>query len=343
MHPPGDPGFEQLRGRARVCEAPLISIPDRGPWDWKLIGRLLHLCRRERVALWHGHDYKSNALGLLLKRFWPMRLVTTVHGWVKHTRRTPLYYWVDRLCLPRYEQVICVSEDLRQDCLAAGVSEERCILLENGIDTRQYVRQWSVQEAKEKLGFSFSRLLVGAVGRLSKEKGFDLLIQAAARLLKRGFDFDLCIIGEGDEQRRLEALIATTGCQGRIRLLGYHADPLNFYQAMDVFALSSLREGLPNVLLEAMAVEVPVVATSVAGIPRLIQDASDGLLVAPGDVDGLEKALALLLADAALRRRLGKAGRATVEARYSFQARMGKIQTLYDALLRRNSDRAGLA
>src|SRR5438067_1964725 len=109
MHPPGDPGFEQLRHRAAALDAPLLSVPDRGPWDCAVIGRLLHICRRERVSIWHGHDYMSNALGLLLRSFWPMRLVTTLHGWVKHTRRTPLYYRVDELCLPHYEAVISVS------------------------------------------------------------------------------------------------------------------------------------------------------------------------------------------------------------------------------------------
>src|SRR5262249_14595914 len=82
MHPPGDPGFEQLRQKAERWQAPLVSVPDRGFWDWKVVPLLLNLCRRERVTIWHGHDYKSNLLGLLLRRFWPMRLVTTVHGWV---------------------------------------------------------------------------------------------------------------------------------------------------------------------------------------------------------------------------------------------------------------------
>ena len=89
MHPPDDPGFEQLRLKARAWGAPLIAVPDRGPWDWRVVRELLRVCRREGVQVWHGHDYKSNALGLLLRRWWPMRLVTTVHGWVKHTRRTP--------------------------------------------------------------------------------------------------------------------------------------------------------------------------------------------------------------------------------------------------------------
>ena len=140
MYPLGDPGFESLRQRTEAAEAPLLEFPDRGPWDWRVIGRMLEICRRERVAIWHGHDYKSNALGLLLRRFWPMRLVTTVHGWVKHTRRTPLYYRIDRFCLPRYERVICVSQDLHGGMSNPGVPAERCVLIENGIDLAEYAR-----------------------------------------------------------------------------------------------------------------------------------------------------------------------------------------------------------
>lgn len=195
LHPPGDPGFEQLRKRARIAEAPLISVPDRGPWDWRVIGRTLDICRRERVAIWHGHDYKSNALGLLLRRFWPMRLVTTVHGWVKHTRRTPLYYRIDRFCLPRYERVICVSKDLQDECLKIQVPAERCLLIENGIDLAEYSRTRTIAEARQALGIAPGRLVVGAVGRLSAEKGFDLLIRAVDRLTRAGLDLELLIAG----------------------------------------------------------------------------------------------------------------------------------------------------
>jgi glycosyltransferase involved in cell wall biosynthesis len=333
LHPPGDPGFEQLRKRARIAEAPLISIPDRGPWDWRVIGRTLDICRRERVAIWHGHDYKSNALGLLLRRFWPMRLVTTVHGWVKHTRRTPLYYRIDRFCLPRYERVICVSKDLQDECLKIQVPAERCLLIENGIDLAEYSRTRTIAEARQALGIAPGRLVVGAVGRLSAEKGFDLLIRAVDRLARAGFDLELLIAGEGDEEPRLRALASELGCGERVRLLGFQANVKELYQAFDVFVLSSLREGLPNVLLEAMALEVPVLATRIAGVPRLIDDESNGLLIEPGSVDELTHALERLLRDGELRQRLAHAGRETIAARYSFAVRMQRIQAIYDELL----------
>jgi glycosyltransferase involved in cell wall biosynthesis len=333
MHPPGDPGFAQLQAKARQWQAPLLSVPDSGPCDWRVVPRMLEICRRERVTIWHGHDYKSNALGLLLRRFWPMRLVTTVHGWVHQTRRTPLYYWIDRVCLPRYESVICVSPDLRERCLACGVPEARCVLVENAIDTAQFSRRSAAAEAKGRLGIPAGRFVIGAVGRLSAEKGFDVLIRSVHELLKGGRDVGLLIVGEGDEKPRLQSLIDELGAGDCMHLLGYRSDTRELYEAMDVFALSSYREGLPNVLLEALALETPVVATRIAGIPRLIRDGENGLLVEPGDAQALAGALAGLAADAALRDRLRRAGRATVEQNYSFEVRMRKIRAIYDSVV----------
>jgi glycosyltransferase involved in cell wall biosynthesis len=339
LHPPGDPGFELLRRKADTYGAPLAEVHDRGAWDWRVCTALLDLCRRERVAVWHGHDYKSNALGLLLRRFRPMRLVTTVHGWVHHTRRTPLYYAIDRLCLPRYEKVICVSDDLVEACRSVGVREERCLLVENGIDTDEFRRRRPTAEARVAFGVPPGRLVIGAVGRLSAEKGFDLLLAALDRLVRQGLDVHLLLAGEGDERSRLEADVARLGLGDRVALLGYLADPRPLYEALDTFALSSLREGLPNVLLEALAMEVPVVATRIAGVPRLIHDGDTGLLVEPGSAGTLADALRRLLTDAPLRARLARAGRERVDVNYSFSCRTRAVAALYDSLLRQGDPR----
>ena len=337
MHPPDDVGFDALRQRARELDAPLVEVADRGLFDLGILWRLLAVCRREKVAIWHGHDYKSNLLGLILSRFWRMRLVTTVHGWVHHTARTPLYYAIDRLCLPRYELVLCVSDDLRKASIRAGVSPKRCVLVENGIDLDQYRRRLTVEQAKVPFGTPPGRTVLGAVGRLSAEKGFDLLIRSAAHLLGRGADLELWIVGAGDERDPLARLAMELGVADRVRLFGFRSDTIDLYQAMDVFVLSSLREGLPNVLLEAMALEVPIVATRIAGVPRLVEDGENGLLVDPGDFLELSVAIERLLNDRTLRVRITASARRTVEMRYSFAVRMERVRELYDRLLGREN------
>lgn len=335
LHPANDPGFEDIRKKADRYQAPLVSVPDRGPWDWRVVTELLAVCKREKVAVWHGHDYKTNALGLLLKRFWPMRLVTTVHGWVHHTNRTPVYYKIDRLCLPRYERVICVSDDLFDVCVANKVRRENCVVLENAIDTDEYVRTGAVAEAKARLGFPATGLLLGGIGRLEPEKAFDQLLLSASAALEQGIDVRVAIVGEGHDRGRLESLTRDLGMADRVSLPGWRTDVRDYLEAMDLFVLSSVREGLPNVLLEAMAMEVPCVATRIAGIPKLIRDGQNGILIPPDDRDALSRAIVTLARDADLRDRFRKAGRRTVETRYSFPVRMRKLAGIYDDLLGR--------
>src|SRR5262249_12544645 len=237
------------------------------------------------------------------------------------------------LGLPRYERVSCVSDDLFEASLNCGVPARQLVLLENAIDTEEYVRRQTVAEAKARLGLPPSGLLIGAVGRLAAEKAFDILIRSVRDLIDRGLDVRLVIVGEGGEREKLERLVAELGLRARVFLPGWQSDVRGYFEAMDLFALSSVREGLPNVLLEAMALEVPVVATRVNGVPRLVQDGRNGLLVTAGDQHGLTTALHGVLTYAGLRDLLRRAGRRTVEGHYSFPTRIQKLKRIYDELL----------
>jgi glycosyltransferase involved in cell wall biosynthesis len=333
LTPPGDPGYADIEAKAKKYATPLVTISDRGPWDWRIVRHLLRVCRDEKVAIWHGHDYKTNALGLLLCKFHRMKLVTTVHGWVQQTARTPLYYRIDKWCLPRYERVICVSDDLFAECRKLGIAEEKYLLVENAIDADEYRRSYSASAAKAKLGLPADAKLIGAVGRLSEEKAFDVLIRAVAPLIQNDPSIQLMIVGEGSERPQLEALVRELRLTERVKLPGWRSDVRDIYEAMDLFALSSRREGLPNVLLEAMALEVPVAATNVNGIPRLIRDGVEGRLVSPDDAAALRAALAELLSDRAKCAAFRAAGRHRVEEHFSFPARMAKLAAIYDDLL----------
>jgi len=335
MHPPEDKGFEVVRARAREIGCPMIQVPDAGPLDRKVVRRLVNLCRRYNVKIWHGHDYKSNLLGLMLRPFYDLKLVTTVHGWVKHTSRTPLYYAVDRFSLPYYHHVICVSDDLLERCKKSGVAEERLTHIPNAIDERAFSRQMPPADAplRAEYGTPPGRLVIGAVGRLSPEKAFNNLIKAADTLIKEGHDIEVWIAGDGDARADLEKLINHLGLQDRVRLLGFQSDLVALYHAMDLFVLSSLREGLPNVVLEAASMKVPIVSTRVAGVPKMLTDGVDGLMCECGDVADLTRAMRTALSDPAKREGMAAAARALIEKDYSFANRMAKVRAIYDDVL----------
>jgi glycosyltransferase involved in cell wall biosynthesis len=341
LHPPDDPGFAVLRRRAAALACPLIGVPDAGPLHPPAAARLLEACRRLGVRVWHAHDYKSNLLGLLLRPLHPMRLVTTVHGWVSGERRARLYYALDRRLLRHYDHVICVSDDLLDRARRCGVPPDRCTLLPNAVDTAAFRRRRPPDRSplRARLGVPEGRLVVGAAGRLSAEKALEHLVEAGAALGSDGPDFEVWIAGEGPRRAALEALIDARGLRGRARLLGFCSDPAEFFEALDLFVLSSIREGLPNVVLEALAMEVPVVSTAVAGVPRLIRDGRTGLLAPVGDVPALATAMARALRDGDLRADLARAGRALVEAEYDLGRRMRREQAVYDLVL--GHDRRG--
>jgi glycosyltransferase involved in cell wall biosynthesis len=340
LHPPDDPGIGQLQNRGRALNAEVISVPDRGPFDLGVIRRLIRICRDEQVAIWHGHDYKSNLLGLLIRPFVPMQLVTTIHGWGVLTGRMPLYNKIDKWCLKYYRAVICVTEDMLAECDRWRVPPQRRYVVHNAIDLDSYRPTVDRREAKRALGLlsdglSSDGLLVGAVGRLSPEKGFDLLIGAIVQLRQEGIPISLAIAGDGPQRQALEQQIRAAGCADYVRLLGHVSDPLRVYEAMDIYALSSHSEGLPNVVLEAMAMEVPVVATSITSVPMLLDDGRCGVMVEPGSASALAAGLRRLAADPALRQAIAASARARLQERFSFDQRMKKIVRIYNEVLQR--------
>jgi glycosyltransferase involved in cell wall biosynthesis len=336
LHPPNDPGFDNIRQRGKELEADVLSVPDRGPFDLAVVSRLVKICREENVSIWHGHDYKSNLLGLLVRMFWRCELVSTVHGWGVLSGRMPFYNRLDRFGLRFFRKTICVSDDLRERCIASGVPENKCCVIYNAIDTHHYRRRIDVRLAKEQLGARPDSFLIGAVGRLSEEKAFDLLIEAVCKLRQAGRQVDLWIAGDGPVRGQLEQLIATLQCQSYVRLLGHMDDAIPFYEAMDAYVLSSVREGLPNVVLEAMAMEVPVIATRIAGVPMLVEQGRSGLIVEPGAANELQRGIEQLLVAPDLRESLRNAAKQRIDSHFAFSKRMEKIVRIYDEVLGRN-------
>jgi colanic acid/amylovoran biosynthesis glycosyltransferase len=209
------------------------------------------------------------------------------------------------------EAVICVSEFGRRQVLSVveGDVRQRIHTIHCGVDLQRFrPRQRTAKRA--------GPLSVLTVAQLAPRKGIEVLLDALARLRAREVAVDLVVVGEGDERSRLEARARACGLEVEVTFAGAvgHDRIADYYGRADVFCLPSFAEGIPIVLMEAMAQEIPVVATSVMGIPELIVDRQSGLLVAPGRPDLLADALNELANDLELRRKLGREGRARVEA-----------------------------
>ncbi|MGQ9760300.1 MAG: glycosyltransferase [Thermogutta sp.] len=336
LHPPGDPGFQAIRKKAAdLGVSCLIEMDDRGPFDWQLVRRLIAFCRQFQPAIWHGHDYKSDALGWLIHRVYPMKLISTVHGWGVPGPRVWLYHWIHRLCLRGFDRVICVSAEQQATCQRAGISAAICEILENGVDCKAFQPVTDRQKQKEALGIPPDRFVIGYVGRFSPEKNLAAFLDVARELVSRGCAVHALLVGDGPERQSLVAHYKRLGIANCVTFAGYAADPRPYYAAMDAFALLSCSEGLPNVLLEAMAMGIPAICTPVGGVPAVIRPDETGILVPVNDIAATVAAVQRLMNDPAFARRLGQQARQNVESHYSFDRRMERLCATYQRLIRR--------
>jgi glycosyltransferase involved in cell wall biosynthesis len=223
-----------------------------------------------------------------------------------------------------------VSEAVRQQMAEYyGLPLGRIVTVRNGVDLGEFYRE-SAASTKSSTGL----LVIGAAGRLEAMKGFEYLIAAVRELQELGIEFELRIAGIGSRQRDLEREVKSLGLDRKARFLGQVSDMAAFYRSVDVFALPSVStEGLPLVVLEAMAMGLPVVATRLAGAPEVIEDGVNGLLVPPGDAPALARALSLLAADGELRRRLAMAGKSDVRHRFSVERVATEVTRVYRTVL----------
>ena len=316
--------------RASAAESGARFVPLRHvrrpirPWrDLAGLVELVRLLRRERPQILHASSSKAGVLGRLaaVAARVPIRFFT-VHGWAFSAYSgvpSQLYRVADRLMAPLTTVTICVSENELAAGLEAGACRaDRSVVIRNAVDVAAAYRSRHDR--------AVPRLI--AVGRLKAPKDFLTLIRAVAALSEGSFE--ALIVGDGPDRAVVEAEIRRLGLEGRVRLVGERDDVPKLLADSDVFVLSSRSEGLPVSVLEAMAAELPVVASSVGGLAELVVDGETGILVPPGDAPTLAAALGRLIEGRAERRRLGAAGRARAEELFDLAAFRSSHVELYD-------------
>jgi glycosyltransferase involved in cell wall biosynthesis len=284
--------------------------------------RLTRVLKRNHVTILQTHGARANVYGCLAAWLAGVPcVVSTVHNSIRDYDVSFVKRWIYRrllrLTLPWADRVICVSEalalDVLNDCPAAA-SLIRTVW--NGVDrvwfsalgNRDKIRrEWCVGEGPVLL----------TVARLANEKGHRFLIQALPGLLTEWPSLVCLFVGEGDSREALVDLARQNGVDQSCRFVGARNDVVDWYAAADMVVLPSLSEGFPFVLLEALAMSRPVVATNVNGVPEIIRDGSTGVLVPPRNPKALEAALRTLLRDPCLAARLGRTGQQAVSIHFT--------------------------
>jgi glycosyltransferase involved in cell wall biosynthesis len=313
-----------------------VELRERHSFDPSVWVGLRRLARQRRIDIVHAHDYKTNLLARCLGAVDGVIPLSTVHGWTGHTRRERLvYYPADKRLLATFPRLIAVSSEIRRELVRCGASADRVDVVLNGIDHLKFRRDPSRQPLmRRSLGIGDHEFVIGAVGRLEPQKRFDLLLDAVARLRTIRPNIRLLIAGEGSARPALEAAIRRLELEDACRLLGHCPDVPAVHLAFDLFVQSSDYEGTPNAVLEAMALETPLVATSAGGTSELVEHDIHGLIVQSGSLDALVDGLSRAMADSSAAKARSRAARDRVERELSFDGRMTRVEAVYDALIR---------
>jgi glycosyltransferase involved in cell wall biosynthesis len=300
----------------------------------RMLLKLVRMLREQHVDVLHCHNHKASFYGAVASLLTPIPvLLTQFHGLqrARNNRRRLANLIVFR----RANRIVAVAKAVREDIIHSNwwVPRKKLTILENSVDYAHFAGvNVPREEAKMLLGVPPDALVFGTIGRLVPTKGLSYLIDAFPAVRKPFATAHLVLVGDGYCRQELEKQAAAGPHADAIHFLGRREGVERLLQGMDIFVLSSVAEGMPRVLLEAMSAGVPCVAANVGGIPDIIEDSRTGFLVPPRDSEALAGAMAKV---AALRpedrRRIADAAKVSVQTRYSHEVVRRKLGQLYES------------
>lgn len=295
---------------------------------------LSQILRRKKVALLCCHGYKAILIGRLAARWTRTPAIAISRGWTSETPRVRVYEAIERLSLRLMDRVVCVSQGQAAKVLRAGVPADQVVVIPNAIRAARFESpEFGAFHNLHSLFPQPMRRIVGAAGRLSPEKGFSLFIDAAAIIARRDPTIGFVLFGDGPLRDSLKDQIISLGLERNFILTGFRSDLDSYIPHLDLMVLSSFTEGMPNVILEAFAAGVPVVATSVGGVPELVEHGITGLLVPPSDCAALADAIVDVLSDDRARIAMGRRARVRVRSVFTFEANAKAYLALIEELV----------
>ncbi|QQE73416.1 glycosyltransferase [Brevibacillus composti] len=327
----------------RKAGVPVIALDRFGRFDLRLLQALREAFRSFQPHLIHTHGVKANFFSRLAARGSGATLLTTVHSSLRYDYTHPLAYalvsLMERGTRRWNRHYIAISGAIAEILQKDGVAQDNISIIYNGTDLSPY-RQTDRKDSdrirlREEWGIPQDVFLFGTVARFVPVKGLPLLVDAFAALVRECADATphLVMVGDGPERPILEAKVREHGLEGRVAFGGFRQDIPACLHACDAFVHSSYYEGLGYTIIEAMASEVPVVASHVGGVREFVTDHQTGLAVEPGDTAGLTRAMMELLQEPELRARLAQNALALVEGSFTIQQMAAQTLALYRELL----------
>jgi glycosyltransferase involved in cell wall biosynthesis len=323
----------QFLSTARHHGFEAVALTNDTPHLWSAVGEIAGHLERLGADVLCCHGYKANVIGRMAARRRKIPVVAVSRGWTSESFKVRLYERLDRFHLRWMDQVVCVSEAQAARVRRAGVRPDRIHVIYNAIDPTRFQEPDARYRAKLQRYFRQPRThIIGAAGRLSPEKGFEVLVKAAERVLREQPCTGFVLFGEGPERVHLQKQINAVGLGQNFILAGFRADLDRFLPHFDLLVLPSYTEGMPNVVLEAFAAGVPVVATAVGGTPEVVEEGISGYLVPAGDAEAMAERISQALNNADELPDMGRSGRLCVQEKFGFATQARLYRELFEQL-----------
>ncbi len=300
---------------------------------------LIYIVKKYHYDIVHTHNSKAGFIGRLAAKIAGVPLVIhTIHGFAFHDFEKPwrrkLFIFLERLAAKWADKLIVISQPLKEWGLSVGIGrEEQYTLIYSGIEMDKFKVNIDVNKKKKEFGIKPTDLVVGMVAKLWKGKGHECVLKAAKKIIKKIPNTKFMFVGEGYLYEKIRDLRDKLGLNSYVIFTGFRKDIPEITSIFDVAVLASYFEGLGRVILEAMILGKPVVATEVGGIVDVVEDGVTGILIPPNNSDALSDALIRLLYDEGLRKRIGENAKKRIDERFSAQTMIDRIHHLYRSLL----------
>lgn len=317
---------------------PLEPIRLAKAYDLLQIVDLFKIIQKYRPHVIHSHGYKTNFLGFLVGKLFGIRTVATVHGLYSDRLRAELFVRASFVLLRHFDVIITVSDKIGQLLENMKVHPRKMITIRNVPNINVERSSKTEVSFREEISLPPDSKIIGFVGRLEPIKGCCQFIKAAFQVARKNSNCSFVIIGEGSERTLLEGSVNARSLGNRIHFIGFREDVQDIFRALDLFVLPSLNEGIPLALLEAMYHGTPVIATSVGGVPEIIQDGVNGILVPPNDSNALAAAIIESLRDPDMTTRRVVEAKRTINREFNVGRWTRKIERVYINVVRSYSE-----
>ena len=314
----------------------VLALPAGSLGDCRALPVLWRFLQERAISLVCTHGYQADVMGIIagLRRHIPVACF--LRGWTGEDWKVGVYEWADRLVLPLATRVVCLSQTQASRLARRRSLRGKVRVVLNAVEVRNVSpeERWRArQEVRKRFGFSRDCPVVAWAGRLSPEKGAAYLIQAVPHVLNQSPDARFVIFGDGRLRRDLEEMAGRLAGAGRVTFAGHAPEFANLLPGIDVLVNCSLTEEMPNVVLEALAAAVPVVATDVGSVREIAGGEDVLVVVPPADAVAIAAAIAELLREPARARSMGDSGQRRVREAFSPARQCEQLWALYIELI----------